>query len=198
MAVSNTYIDIDLYGRENSSGTPIEHFDEKAIQNALILFLTAKKGDFLYNPELGGYMDYTLFKNLKSASLDRISFAFRNAITKYFAPVIELRGIQINPIYEDHTLEFILSYVNPATKTTEQLSIYTKNLSDIQPTGIEEVIYVGENLYMFCLMKKPDMGNNVLVYNENLASWCWGNSYKFTNLTTADSFFTTISSVCNG
>jgi phage baseplate assembly protein W len=198
MGAGNQYHDLDIYGREYSNGNPYEFFDEDAIKNALTFFLTMKRGDILYRPDLGGLMDNALFKNMSNASLEKQIFLVRNALNNYFVPAIQLRGIQFNPLYEQRALEINISYTNPATRVLEQLKIYTKNPSNIKPKTIEDVVYTGENLRMFCLVKKPDMGKNIMYYNNDLDSWVWGSEFKFSNLTTSDTYFSDIQNICNG
>ena len=56
------YHDIDVYGNETQAGQPLEYFDEEAIKNALILYLTSSKGDYIRNPKAGGVLKNLLFK----------------------------------------------------------------------------------------------------------------------------------------
>ena len=55
------YTDIDIFGREYTNGTPYEFFDEDAIKNALTLWLSSKKREFLNEPDRGVILDRALF-----------------------------------------------------------------------------------------------------------------------------------------
>lgn len=198
MSTGNQYHDIDIYGREYANGNPYEFFDENAVKNALTFFIIMKRGDILYHPELGGIMDNALFKNMSPAFLNKQIFLTRNAVNNYFIPAIQLQSIEFNPIYDQRILEINITYINPLTKTKELLTIYTKNLVNIKPKTIEQIEYIEENLKMFCLMKKPDMGNNIMYFNNDTNTWCWGSEFNFINLTTSDIYFNDIQQICNG
>ena len=50
--VPTTIIDLDIYGNDRTDGNPIVHYNEDAVKNALILWLTSKKGDFLWGKNM--------------------------------------------------------------------------------------------------------------------------------------------------
>lgn len=192
----SVYHDINVYGNENPDGTPEYHLDEEAINNALSLWLSSKKGDFIKRPELGGIIDRLLFKQMNIETQAKMSFAIQNAINNQFAPALKLEGLQVNPNYEQRFWEVSIKYRNPFSNETESIIIYTKDLSDKESFDYISVEYTGTNLYNFCSTKLPSMTGKLITYNSDRAKYVWG-QYELTNLTTADSQYDNIIDLVN-
>lgn len=197
MAEQVTFQDIDIYGREEASGKPYELFNEDAVKNALVLWITSKAGDFLLNPEAGGLLDRVLFKNMHGRSINLFTFALKNALYTEFFPAIRIIDFDIERDYQLKTLKISITYEISVSSSVQQLSFYTKDLIPIVEQKEQEVPYTDVNLQMFCIIRKPDMNNELLVYNEEEGSWRWG-IYKFTNFSTEDSLYSEILEICNG
>jgi len=170
----NVYHDVDVYGNENSDGTPKYHFDEEAIKNALSNWIGAKKGDYIRNPELGGVIDRFLFKTMNGKNSALLSFTLQNAIINEFAPELTLLALDVIPNYEQRFWEIHIKYKSSFSGQTESIVIYTKDLSDKESLDYVSVEYTGNNLYSFCETKLPSMGNELIVYNEDREKWVWG------------------------
>lgn len=190
-------MDIDIYGYENGDGSPVIHYDDAAIKNALTLWVTSKKGEFLYAPRSGGILDPLLFKNMDPNKLQMILFGIKNDIVTAFTPAINLVGLDVKPDYENRLLEISIQYASKTTGQIEEVLIYTKNIYSITEQEFQDVTFTGLNLKTFCLMKKPDMEGKILSYDENNLKWQWG-IYTFSNLTEADPYFSEILAICNG
>jgi hypothetical protein len=191
-----TYVDVDLYGRETSAGVGIEYLDEDAVKNALELWLTSKKGDFLYNHGEGGVLDYTLFKNLSDANLRLLTFQIKNAFHNAFFPALEFNQVVFTPDYEARILEIDISYTNPASSISSTITLFVNTTYSYQRFSYEDIPYIGENLRNFCMVKSVDMTQYKLLYDMEDQIWKWG-MYKFTNFNSSDPFFSDILAICN-
>ena len=194
--MANSYVDCDIYGRELSDGSGVEHKDSEAIKNALILYLTSRKGDFLKRPELGGPLDRVIFKSLNGNIIPLVKFTIKNAILKYFSPSIKLRSIEFSPDYSNKIAEIKILYSDNLTEGITQAQIYTRDILGLAQQENQTVSYTGENLRMFCLMQKPSMGTELLLYNEDNDEWRWGR-FLFSAFSTEDEQYENILSICN-
>lgn len=191
------YMDLDVYGDENSDGTAKEYLDNEAIKMAFTLWLTSKRGDFLRQPSLGGVFDTLLFKQMSLEKAQMIHFSIRNAINNAFSPSIKLLDLQVNPNFEGRYWEIYIKYENPFDKQIESVTVYTKDLSTKDSLDYIEIDYIGDNLYNFCVIKAPSMTEQLLLYDSTKLAWLYGR-YWFTNLTSSDTRFNDILTVCNG
>ena len=188
--------DIDIYGREETSGKPFEILNEEAINNALTLWLTSKAGDFLRNPTVGGILDRILFKNIESESLDKWLFSLKNAVFFEFIPSIDIIDLSIENEYSQRYLKIKLVYRINLTNQIQSLEVFTKNLLPIVEQKQQSIPYTGQNLLMFCMIRKPDMKNKLLEYDIKESKWEWG-IYEFINFSDSDTYYEQILSICN-
>lgn len=191
------YHDIDVYGREKTDGTPYELNNEEAVKNAVILWITSKAGDFLRNPEAGGLLDRVLFKNMHGRSIGLFLFALKNALINEFSPSIKILDTQVERIYEYRTLKIHITYLIVASNIIQKVEVFTKDIKSIDEQKEQTVTYTGANLRMFCLIRVPNMNNELLIYNEEEDKWRWG-IYYFQNFSTEDPYYDEIISICNG
>jgi hypothetical protein len=197
MANSNYfYQDIDIYGKEIREGTPLEYYNQEAIRQALFLFLTSRRGDFLRNPGIGGLIDYQTFKTMSEDNIQKASFTIRNAINTAFAPAVEIQAINLIPDYENRILEYNVIYQDSVTLEINSVSIYTDTEYKSQKFTYEEVPYVNQNLYRFIVLQKTENSNKKLVYNSDDGIWYYG-KYKLINFSQADESFDQILAVAN-
>jgi len=188
--------DVDVFGRTNDDGTAVEFFDNEAIGNALYLFLTSKRGDFLYNPGTGGILDTPLFRTMTSTMLEILRFNIMNAITNFFTPYIKIQSIDIKADKQNRILEIVISY-STSNGNVQNTTVYINadfHTKDFEYTNVE---YIGENLLNFCQIKKSDMIGKYLELDPTDDLWKWG-QYIFINFSTSDIFFDSILLVCNG
>lgn len=195
--MAETYQDIDLLGRELSDGNAVVHLDTEAVKNALTLFLTSKKGDFLMNPELGGPLDRVQFKSLDGNISSLVIFTIKNAITNSFSPAIKLKDIKFNPDYSNRIWEILIYYTSTLSKAIESVEVYTKDILNITQQSNQSITWVGIQLRTFCLMQKPNMGSELLQYDSETSTWKWG-KFIFANFTTEDVYYSEILAICNG
>ena len=188
--------DIDIYGRETRPGTPKEVFQEDAVKNALILLLTSKRGEFLYNSFEGGVLDDLLFKPMTSSSISIAEFKIRNALTNHFVPPINIQAISVQPDYNKRIFRILVYYKGVFTKQEEQLVFHTEGNFESKEFSYQEVPYKNDNLEAFCMLKKADNLAAKLLFNTEEDCWIWG-IYKFINLVNTDPNFAAILSICN-
>lgn len=191
-----TYSDADIFGRELSNGQAVEHIDSEAVKNALTLFLTSKKGDFLMQPELGGPLDRVLFKSLDGNVSSLVIFTIKNALTNYFSPAIKIKDIKFEPDYINKIWQITIYYTSSLSSTIEQVEVYTKDILNISQQVNQNVLYVGENLKIFCLMQKPSMKSELLTYDDSDEKFHWG-KFIFENFTIEDNEYENILAICN-
>ena len=188
--------DFDIYGREKDDGQPYYFHDDEALGNALTLWLTSKRGDFIRDPEEGGILDHYLFKNMTNSSINQIQFMLTNAIYRKFSNSIQLNNLVIAPDRVSRTIEISIYYTSLVSNKQNTVTIYIDEFPDIVYYKYQDVEYVGETLYNFIVLKKPSMNGRRLTYNIEEESWTWG-KYKFVNLTTTDSYFSVILAYIN-
>lgn len=192
----NFFHDIDLYGREARAGIALEYFNADAVKNALELFLTSKRGDFIRNPSAGGIIDFNAFKVMNNANIQKLEFTLKNAINNYFQPAIEIQSIEPIPDYDNHILQINITYLDLTTLIINQVSLYTDTSYQYQKFEFVTVEYTEDNLLKFCMLEKPAMMDKKLLYNTDDGIWYYG-KFKFVNFSQSDIRFSEILAVCN-
>ncbi len=191
------YIDLDLYGNENIDGTAIEHTEDDALSNALLSWLTSRKGEYIKNPERGGILVGLDFKNLSNENLEEFHFKIQNEFYKEFGNILTLQNLDIIPHYEDRYTEIIIIYKNILTGNLNSVTanIETSN-SNKDIFEFQSIDLVGENLYKFVLMKLSQMTEQKLIFNSIENSFVW-KYYKFINFNASDPYFENILEIIN-
>ena len=189
--------DIDLFGRTDKKGNPIVHYDADAVANALSLWLTSKKGDFIREPDLGGVLDRVLFKQMTESKRELLIFHIRNALTMYFDPPINLLALDVEPDYENRLWKITVEFENPFNNVAQEVVIYTKDLSKKLSFEYEEIDYIGENLYNWCRIKQSDLHGKYIKYDSDRLKWIWS-KYILNNFTSSDPYFYQIIELING
>jgi len=192
-----TFMDVDVYGNENSDGSPKQYFDEQAINNAFISWIGSKKGDYIRRPELGGVIDRLLFKNMDPSTAAKMTFAIQNAVINEFTPELTLEELSVNPDYINRMWKIDIKYRNTFSNRTESIAIYTKDLSLKESFDYISVEYIGNNLYSFCETKLASMSGQLIIYNDERSKWEWG-QYSLDNFSTSDSRYSDILTLVNG
>lgn len=192
---SGNTIDLDIYGRDNLDGTAMQYIDSKAVGNALQMYLSSKKGDFLYAPSAGGVLDSQTFKIMTLESLTILQFNIRNALTNYFTPYIQIISINLEAMYEEHALKIEIIY-STNNLNIEKVTVYTNADFNTKHYEYTDITYAGENLLKFCQLKKADMSGQYMELEPNTEIWTYGN-YRFIELTEEDPYFSDILLICN-
>jgi len=193
---TSTIIDLDLQGRENNNGTAREFYDDDALDNALTLWLTSKKGDYVLDPSQGGVLDALQFKNLAEGGLELLKFSIENSINNNFDTLISLKGIELVLQRDIRVIEIYISYQSLLTRQYNKSVIYLDDPRDAVPFTFQDIDLVEENLYNFAIIKEPSMEGAKLLYNMDEGSWIWG-KFKLIDFTNADPYFTQILALIN-
>ena len=190
------YQDLDIYARDNANGEPIVYYSTQAIKNAVTLWIASKRGDYLMAPEAGGPLDVAQFKTMTPEVLQNLKFQLLNALTIEFGSTLEVQSIDFIPDYQNRILEISIIYTIPSEGIIDSISLFTNNNYETSNFQYITVEYVGDNLYEFFVIKKPDQRDNRLIYDYEMDMWKWG-KYKFPNLTPLDSRFEDILIIAN-
>ncbi len=190
------YQDIDIYSRDNVNGEPITYLGTDAIKNAISLWLSSKRGDYLMEPSAGGPLDVAQFKTMTPENLQNLQFQLLTALSTEFQPSVNVQSIDFFPDYQNRMLEIRIIYSIPGEGVIDSVSLFTNNNYETVNFEYTSVDYVGDNLYEFFIIKKPDQRQNKLLYDYDLGSWKWG-KFKFPNLTPLDTRFEDILIIAN-
>lgn len=190
--MAQIYQDIDLFGEENTNGTPKEYFDKDALKNSITFWLMSKKGDYIEAPQEGGVIDFALFKNMTGEMEEIIKFRIETAFSLYFTGVAEIVDIIITPNYTQRYTEIDISYKDLINGVIDSITVYPTSSTKAKRFTYTEIEFVEENLFTYVKLTKPDMLDQKLVYNLNENVWIWGNRFKFVNFDFSDPYFDTI------
>ena len=191
------YMDIDVYGRQNINGSPVEYFGVDAIKNSFNAWLTLNKGEILMNPSEGGALDSFVFKTLSDPKLTQLKIYLITEITKKFGNVLNLSGVELIPDYSNRLLEIQVNYSIPSENVSQSVSIYIDSNLEYQKFEYEAVSYTGQNLLEFFTIKKPSIPDSRLIFDYSGNFWRW-NRFKLINLQPTDPYFEQILIIANG
>ena len=192
----NAY-DLDLYGTQNPDGSAVEYIGSAAVKQAVYLWMTSKRGEFVRNPSAGGLFDSVLFKPMTRTNIETLEFTIKNNFTNYFTPAVTLQALQVIPDYVTRTTQINISYYDTVNYAVETVTIYTNSDYATKNYEYETITYIEQNLYNFCMLMKTDMPNDKLIFNNDTNQWNYG-KYIFINLEITDPYFDAILQICNG
>ena len=200
MALPNTQRlkDFDIYDTQLAGGKPYILYDDKAISNMLIFWITSSQGDYIRNPTLGGIFQELLYKQLLPISSSTIS-RYRKLIEANFGALITVQNFTIEPDVETRSWVIKLEWISKLTKqpNSTELAIDNKVTPASQSVNYREVNLDGENLYNFVLLKLPDLQRYTIAYSDAEESYIWGN-LKLVDLTSSDPYYNSIVLAING
>lgn len=191
-----TFHDIDIYGELNSNGEVKTYAGEDAVKNALQLWMSSKRGEYLFNPELGGPLDAFTFKVMTEESLTLLRFELVNAINREFAPAVNVTNVIFRPDFNNRILDIVLAYQIQETGEQGEVTVFTNAQYSYRNFNYEDILEVGENLKSFFTIKKPSMMDKRLLFDNEGSFWKWG-KYKLVNLTPMDPCFEDILIIAN-
>jgi phage baseplate assembly protein W len=195
--------DIDVYGRTTTDGSPKIQKGDNAISNALVLYLTSRRGDFVNQPDFGGPLEFMLFKNLNKDT-DEIETKITNEINRVFGNLVTLQDVSVQPDYLGRQWVVDVIYKSNATGDLSKVQYFVNSSQGqfsppnvFQSNRYVDIHYSGENLYNFVLLKKEEVPGERLVKNADDNLYYWG-FYKFPNLLLTDPYFAQIEFAING
>lgn len=198
-------IDLDVYGRNSSGGKAQVHYNDQAISNAIVFYLTTNKGDFLYEPGKGSIFKEILFKNMDDSRIAMEETRIREEIEREFGDVVQDTDVSITLDSETKTLEVDFYWKSRETGE-ENAGIFNVALPEnvntelkIENTGRKiPVPYTGDNLVAWVSLNvdSPSMQNQSLLYDNRTDKWTYGN-FELTNLSSTSPEFDEIITIIN-
>jgi hypothetical protein len=110
---SNHYFDTDIEGELDSNGLIKQYYDEDAVKNSIIVWLTSFRSDILRNPGKGGYVTQYLYKGMSDDVQSKITMAITDGFKQDYTPNAVLNSISVTPDYVNKTWTIDLNiYIN--------------------------------------------------------------------------------------
>jgi len=95
---------------------------KEAVENALRQWITSFRGEYIRNPQKGGYVTYWLLKPLNDDTQRAIKEAILEGIYEDFTPQIVVKNLTVVPNYTNLSWEISLEAYSPTVK--ESINIY--------------------------------------------------------------------------
>lgn len=127
--ITKTIFDTSMYGLRDSSGSIKDLWGKEALSNALIQWLTLKKGEVLRRPDLGGVLDPWITKPLTDLNAKLMVRVIQANIESNFTPYLQLVSLNVTPDYEKRAWFIEIEAYSPEYKVPVDLSTYIKNLT---------------------------------------------------------------------
>jgi phage baseplate assembly protein W len=93
-----------------------------ATRTNLINFFLTGQNERVFNPRFGSGIRNLLFENLTQESIDIVTENITQGLQIYF-PQVEIRNLQLVPIYDENLVNFELKYAIRETGITDELTI---------------------------------------------------------------------------
>jgi phage baseplate assembly protein W len=93
-----------------------------ATRTNLINFFLTGQNERVFNPRFGSGIRNLLFENLTQESIDIVTENITQGLQIYF-PQVEIRNLQLVPIYDENLVNFELKYGIRETGITDELTI---------------------------------------------------------------------------
>ena len=95
---------------------------KEATRTNLINFFLTGQNERVFNPRFGSGIRNLLFENLTQESIDIATENIIQGLQIYF-PQVEIRNLQLVPIYDENLVNFELKYAIRETGITDELTI---------------------------------------------------------------------------
>ena len=100
--------DFDVFGGLSTDGNLKTLQAKEAFINSLIMWLLNKEGDFLRDPEKGGFLYNWLTKPMSDFNSKRMAISLQTGIEQEYIPRIVVKRLEVIPIYEQRKWTIIL------------------------------------------------------------------------------------------
>jgi len=128
MATTKLLYDHTLTGGVDTKGIIKQVENDKAIENALTLWLTSLQGDYIGKPDEGGVLYQFITKPMNQINLIQFETLLSSAILQSFYPDLEITDIRIEPFYEQRYWKITIKGISNTYQTGFTFSQKFKNL----------------------------------------------------------------------
>jgi hypothetical protein len=195
-------VDLDIYGRVNTDGSPVTHTGDTAISNSLVAYLTSRKGDYINDPNFGGPMEFLMFKQLNQDTI-AIEDKLTSEINLVFGRILSLDVVSVEPDYEGRQWVVDIYYTSKSTGAVNQVKYFANTTASsfvpvqrFKSSVFIDVPYADENLKNFVLLKQGEIPNEKIVKNDTDGLYYWG-YYRLVNFNEQDPLFAEIMALVN-
>lgn len=116
------YKDYSMDAEVDTEGVLVVLSGKEAVENALRQWITSFRGEYIRNPQKGGYVTYWLLKPLNDDTQRAIREAILEGIYEDFTPQIVVKNLTVVPNYTNLSWEISLEAYSPTVK--ESINIY--------------------------------------------------------------------------
>ena len=120
--------DYDLNGGFDSAGNIKIVIGDKAVTNAILIWLSSSDNDFPRYSGRGGFLVRWLMKPMSDNRADDIETSIKTGVKRDFDPPLILTQLNITPDYEKKRWLIYMEGYSPAYKENFSLSTAIKNL----------------------------------------------------------------------
>ena len=100
--------DVDILGQIEPNGAIKELWEEDALSNAIKIWITSHKGDFIREPNRGGYVIQWFTRPMNTVNRQDIEMAIRNGFDQDFRPYMNIISLHIIPNNEKRYWELYM------------------------------------------------------------------------------------------
>jgi len=97
--LSNTVFDYDRKGGFDLNGQINTLYGQDALANAINIWIQSYKGDFIRNPNRGGYVAPHLMKPMSDTVALAIESGIKDGLLRDFKPSVKVLTLQVTPDY---------------------------------------------------------------------------------------------------
>lgn len=116
MSKKKIYVDFSSTANINNKGSLELLEDIDAVENAFRLWISSFQGDFINQPNKGGYITQWLLKPLSDNNAESIRYAIQDGIEEDFTPAIVLTSVEVTPVYENNYYNIVVKGYIPSLK----------------------------------------------------------------------------------
>lgn len=128
--VIKQYFDYYIEGGINTKGEVKSVFDQSALNNAILMWLCSKKGEYIGNPNYGGYLTYHLNKLMSDNRTQQIQISINQGLQKDFFPDLLIQTVEVIPNYVKRTYHIRVKGYCPTINTVFSVDENFRNFSN--------------------------------------------------------------------
>lgn len=122
------YYDISLFGKRTNTGSIEELWDEEALANSVVLWLSSNRGDYIRKPWKGGYVLPHLTKPMSEEIRRDLANAIIQGLQEDYDKIIKVESIAIQADYINKTWTITINAYSLDIKKIFEISTILKNL----------------------------------------------------------------------